>query len=55
MTHTARVLGSAYASTMGSMRVEPQQLDGRPTEDRHGGSMNLPTSVKKSQPELVFF
>ena len=38
--------GLAYASTMGWMRVEPQQRDAHPTEDR-SGSMNLPTSVEE--------
>jgi hypothetical protein len=36
--------GLAYASTLGWMRVEPQQRNAHPREDR-GGSMNLPTSV----------
>ena len=36
--------GLACASTMGWMRVEPQQQNAHPRED-HGGSMNLPTSV----------
>ena len=36
--------GLAYASTLGWMRVEPQQRDAHPTED-HNGSTNLPTSV----------
>jgi hypothetical protein len=39
--------GLVYASTLGWMRVEPQQRDAHPTEDR-GGSMNLPTSVAES-------
>jgi hypothetical protein len=36
--------GLAYASTLGWMRVEPQQRNAHPTEDQ-SGSMNLPTSV----------
>jgi len=36
----------AYASTMGWMRVEPQQRNAHPRED-HCGSMNLPTSVEE--------
>jgi len=36
--------GLAYASTLGWMRVEPQQRNAHPTQD-HCGSMNLPTSV----------
>jgi hypothetical protein len=42
--------GLAYASTMGSMRVEPQQRNAHPTEDQ-SGSMNLPTSVAESVKE----
>src|SRR3990170_8764376 len=38
--------GLAYASTLGWMRVEPQQRDAHPTKD-HNGSMNLPTSVEE--------
>jgi len=37
--------GLAYASTLGWMRVEPQQRDAHPSEEDQGGSMNLPTSV----------
>jgi hypothetical protein len=36
--------GLAYASTMGWMRVEPQQRNAHPREEQ-SGSMNLPTSV----------
>jgi nitrite reductase/ring-hydroxylating ferredoxin subunit len=39
--------GLAYASTMGWMRVEPQQRDAHPSEEDRGGSMNLPTSVEE--------
>ena len=38
--------GLAYASTLGWMRVEPQQRNAHPTEDQ-SGSMNLPTSVEE--------
>ena len=38
--------GLAYASTLGWMRVEPQQRDAHPTEEQ-SGSMNLPTSVEE--------
>jgi hypothetical protein len=34
--------GLAYASTMGWMRVEPQQRNARPSEEEQSGSMNLP-------------
>ncbi|MGB9023786.1 MAG: hypothetical protein WCC94_10185, partial [Candidatus Bathyarchaeia archaeon] len=35
----------AYASTLGWMRVEPQQRNAHPSEEDQSGSMNLPTSV----------
>ena len=39
--------GLAYASTMGWMRVEPQQRNAHPSEEDRSGSMNLPTSVEE--------
>ena len=39
--------GLAYASTLGWMRVEPQQRNAHPSEEDRSGSMNLPTSVEE--------
>ena len=44
--------GLAYASTLGWMRVEPQQRNAHPREEQ-SGSMNLPTSVEERINRLI--
>jgi len=46
--------GLAYASTLGWIRVEPQQRNAHPREEDQSGSMNLPTSVEESVNEKVY-